>query len=180
MNPYPTVRDAVQHGESLLSLCCGVGNDLKNLNTSDITAVDISQEYIDELTKKYPDIIAIKSDALEYIKKQPDNSVDVISFIDGLEHMPKKNGLEVLKHIKRVARKRVILFFPEGLSKGGYLKNEPHNAWGIEGADEYQKHKSGWTDEEVKNLGFTGVNKSLETSQHDEPYYALMFEYIKE
>jgi ubiquinone/menaquinone biosynthesis C-methylase UbiE len=180
MNPYPTVREAVQHGESLLVLCCGIGRELKDLNTSDITAVDISPQYIAEVSKKYPHVKAIQSDVLEYISKQPDNSVDVISFIDGLEHMPKRTGLKVLEHIKRVVRKRVILFFPEGMNETGYLRNEPHNAWDIEGADEFQKHKSGWKDEEVKSLGFTGVSKTIETSQHNEPYYALMFEYIKE
>jgi ubiquinone/menaquinone biosynthesis C-methylase UbiE len=180
MSPYEFIRLCTKNGESLLSLCCGIGLELKNLNTSNITAVDISPQYIAEVSKKYPHVKAIQSDVLEYISKQPDNSVDVISFIDGIEHMTKKTGLKVLEHIKRVTRKRVILFFPEGINETGYLRNEPHNAWDIEGSDEFQKHKSGWKDEEVKALGFTGVSKTLETSQHNEPYYALMFEYIKE
>lgn len=180
MNPYPAVREAVQHGESLLVLCCGIGQELKRLNTNNITAVDISPEYIKEVKKNYPEVNAINSDALDFARKQPDNSYDVVSFIDGLEHMDKKSGIEILGHIKRIARKRVVLFLPEGLSPDGYLRNEPHNAWDIEGADEYQKHKSGWRDDEIKALGFTGVSRTLEMSQHNEPYYALMFEYIKE
>lgn len=181
MNPYFFVRQATENNESLLSLCCGVGFELSGLTTPDITAVDIYQGYLDQVKERCPQAKTVCSDALDYIKDQPDNSVDVISIIDGIEHMDKKTGLKAIKHMKRVARKQILLFTPQGhAAEDGYLKNEPHNAWGIEGADHFQAHKSGWTADELKDLGFRLVLSVDDISQHGEPYSAMMFIYDKE
>lgn len=172
MNPYVYIKEATDNGESLLDLCCGIGLGLNNLNTQDVTAVDIYQKYLDEVKHRCGHAKTVCSPALDYIKEQKDKSVDVISFIDAVEHMTKEDGLECIKHCKRVAKKKVLLFTPEG-----YLKNDPHNAWDIEGGDEFQKHKSGWTIDEIKDLGFTLLLAVEDVSQHGEPYRALMFEY---
>lgn len=180
MNPYQTIKDLTKQDDKLLSLCSGIGLEFRGLSVDDITAVDISPQYIEVLKEKYPHIKTINSDALKFIKAQPDNSYDVVTFVDGLEHMPKESGRQVLDHIKRVAKRRVILFYPQGSGEDGYLRNDPHNAWGVEGADEYQTHKSGWTKQEVLDLGFTLVQEVSDISQHNEPYKALMFTYTKE
>lgn len=172
MNPYLYVRQATENGESLLSLCCGIGLELEGLSTQDVTAVDIAPQYLESLRFK-----TVCEDALSYTKRQPDKSMDVISIIDGIEHMDKKTGLELIKQMKRVAKKKILLFTPQGKEKDGYLKNEPHNAWGIEGADEHQTHKSGWTQTELEDLGFDLISSADSMSQHDEPYTALMMEY---
>lgn len=171
MNPYIYVKEATDNGETLLSLCCGIGYEFNNLNASKVTAVDIAEPYIEALKKNHPGVEAVCSDALDYIKSVPDDSYDVISIIDGIEHMDKETGLELIKHMKRVA-KRILLFTPDG-----YLKNEPHNAWDIEGADEHQTHKSGWSRLELKDLGFTIINMADDISQHGEPFTSLMTEW---
>jgi len=175
MDPYKYVFDATENGESLLSLCCGVGKELEGLYTNDIVAVDIVPQYLERIPAGSP----VLSDALKYTEKQKDNSVDVISIIDGIEHMDKKTGLKLIDEMKRVARREIFLFTPEGPAEDGYLKNEPHNAWGIEGADEHQTHKSGWTQFELEELGFDLLARQSDTSQHGEPYHALMMVWRK-
>lgn len=170
MNPYPYVWEATKNGESLLSLCAGIGLELGNLNTQDVTAVDIHQKYLDEIHTRCPQAKLVQSDVADYIEEQPDDSVDVISFIDGLEHLDKENGRRVLEHCKRVARQKVLVF-----TQDGYLRNEPHDAWGITGGDEYQKHKSGWSVLEVKDMGYDVVGIWDAISQHGEPYKAVMY-----
>lgn len=174
INPYIYVQEATDNGESLLSLCCGIGLELNNLNTQHVTAVDLAPQYLDEVRGRCPQAKTIASDVLVYVRGQPDNSVDVISIIDGIEHMTKRAGSQLIPHMKRVARKQVLLFTPEG-----YLRNQPHNAWGIEGADHLQEHRSGWGILELKDLGFDLVAKESGISQHGEPYNALMFIYTK-
>lgn len=178
MNPYTYVNEAIKNGQSLLSLCCGIGLELSGLNTKDVTAVDIAPQYLAEVKHKCPQAKTVQSDSLEYLKTQPDNSVDVISIIDGIEHMTKEAGLECIDHMKRVCKEQILLFTPQGHDVDGYLKNEPHNAWGIEGADEYQKHLSGWTVDELKEHGFEVIATANDTSQHNEPYTALMMRYV--
>lgn len=177
MNPYYYVKQAVERGESLLSLCCGIGLELNGLNTNNITGVDLAPQYLAEAARRCPVGKFIQSDALSFLQSAESKSYDVVSMLDGLEHMDKATGRKVLKEIKRVAKKQVLLFFPQGHAEDGYLKNEPHDAWGISGADEYQTHKSGWKREEVEKLGFELIAKADSISQHDEPYIALMFKY---
>lgn len=174
MNPYVYVAEATDNGESLLSLCCGIGYELRGLNTENITAVDIAPQYISELKNHHPKVKAVCSDAHTYIKNAKTSSVDVISILDGIEHLSKDKGLEVIEHMKRVARKEILLFTPDG-----YLRNEPHNAWGIEGADEHQTHKSGWTASELKDLGFEILQTFENTSQHGEKFTEIMARYKK-
>jgi len=174
IDPYNYVREAISNGESLLSLCCGIGNELGGLNTQEVTAVDIAPQYLAEVHKACPRVNTVCSDSLVYIKKQPANSVDVISNIDGIEHLTKQAGLELIEQMKRVCRKKILLFTPEG-----YVRNEPHNAWGIEGANEFQIHKSGWKVKELEGLGFKLIARDSGISQHNEPYFTLMFVYEK-
>lgn len=173
MNPYKYIREATINGESLLSLCCGIGLELEGLKTQDITAVDIAPQYLEKVSAVCPQARLVVSDALDYVKEQPDSSVDVVSIIDGIEHMTKRNGLKVIKEMKRVARKQILLFTPDG-----YLRNEPHNAWGIEGADEHQVHKSGWSALELKDLGFEIVETFDNVSQHGEKFTELMARFV--
>lgn len=180
INPYFYVAQATERGESLLSLCCGIGLELSGLSTPDVTAVDIAPQYVEQVKHRCPQAKTVVSDALDYLRTQRANSVDVISIIDGIEHMDKKTGKQVIKHMKRVCKKQILLFTPQGPGEDGYLKNEPHNAWGISGADHHQTHKSGWTADELEKLGFTQVAIASDISQHGEPYHALMYKYDKE
>lgn len=179
MSPYPYVHEATNNGESLLSLCCGIGLELGGLKTNDVTAVDLAPQYLKQVKKRCPQAKTVCSDALEYVKAQPDNSVDVISIIDGIEHMDKETGLKLIPEMKRVARQKILLFTPQGPGPDGFLRNEPHNAWGIEGADHLQLHLSGWTVDELRDLGFETLGVQSSISQHDEPYEALMMQWIK-
>ena len=177
MSPYPYVYAATMDGQRLLSLCCGIGLELAGLETEHVTAVDIAPQYLEQVKQRCPQAETICDDALHFLKISPGRHYDVISIIDGIEHMDKRTGKLVIKHMKRVAREKVLLFTPQSDRDNGYLKNEPHNAWGIEGADEHQVHKSGWTREELESIGFKLVASERSTSQHDEPYTALMMEY---
>jgi ubiquinone/menaquinone biosynthesis C-methylase UbiE len=169
MNPYAFLTEIVDKETSVLSLCCGIGIELAPLDAKSITGVDIAPQYITELKKALPNVKGVVADALEYIKKAKDSSFDVISLFDAIEHLTKEDSLELLKECQRVARKHILVFTPEG-----YVKNEPHNAWGIEGADHWQEHLSGWTMDELRDLGFKILHRQPGKTQHDEDYHSLM------
>ncbi len=172
MSPYEYVREATNNGESLLSLCCGIGLELKHIKTRDVTAVDIFQGYLDEVPNRCPQAQTVCSDTLAFLKNAPDKSYDVVSLIDGLEHMDKPTGVKVLKEMKRVARKKILLFTPNG-----FVKNEPVDTWGVKGGDEYQKHLSGWTTEELKEYKFEVLYTQGATSTWGDKYTEAMYAY---
>lgn len=176
MTPNIFIRDNIEQGDKLLSLCCGIGLELnlllKRRINVEITAVDISAPYIAEIKREYPGFDVVRADATEYILSAPSNGFDVISIIDGLEHLTKEDGWKVLQECKRVARKKVIIFTPEG-----YLKNEPKNAWGIKGADRYQLHLSGWSPEELESLGYKLIWQNPHISPQGDKYNESMYLY---
>jgi ubiquinone/menaquinone biosynthesis C-methylase UbiE len=178
MTPNTFIRDHVQHQDKLLSLCCGIGLELdlllKKLINVDITAVDISSAYIAEIRKRHSGFEAIRADALEYIMNAPDDSFDVISFIDGLEHLTKEDGMLVLEECKRVAKRKVLLFTPDG-----YIKNEPKDTWGVKGGDKHQLHLSGWKPRELEERGYKLIWQKPTISPHGEEYNESMYLYEK-
>lgn len=74
-------------------------------------------------------------DALNYLK---DGSVDAVYLLDVIEHMERDCGLKVIENARRVARRQVVIFTPDGFQAQDY------DAWGL-GGERWQTHRSGWT-----------------------------------
>jgi len=85
----------------------------------------------------------------EYIEKKveevdfPDKSFDAVILIEVLEHLPEKQGYEILKKAEKWAKKKVIVSMPNGFLPQKALDGNP-----------FQKHLSGWSIETMKGLGF--------------------------
>lgn len=90
--------------------------------------------------------IFLKSDALKAIRNLDDASVDTVFMIDLIEHLEKKDGLQLLREADRVARKQIIVFTPLGFYPMHFGANDT-DAWGLGGVD-VQEHKSGWLPED--------------------------------
>lgn len=76
-------------------------------------------------------------------------SFDCVVALDVIEHLPKEDGHTLLTSIERLARRRVVVFTPNGfLSQEAYDDNP------------FQEHLSGWAVEELTDYGFQieGVN----------------------
>jgi ubiquinone/menaquinone biosynthesis C-methylase UbiE len=175
MNPGVHIKAHLTPGDSLLSLCCGIGIELKELGEgTPITGVDIVPEYIEEFKKRIPWAETHVSDVLKFLKAAPDNSYDVVSCIDGIEHLVKDDGFVLIKEMKRVCRKKVLVFTPQS-----YTKNEPKNTWGIHGGDYYQRHLSGWPKEDFLDNGFELLAEGPAVSPHNQEYMEGMYVYNK-
>lgn len=175
MTPGTHIRANLTPGDSLLSLCCGIGIELRKLGEgTPITGVDIVQPYIDEFQKMFPWADTATMDAVKFVSRAKDDSFDVVSCIDGIEHLTKEEGYKLLKEMKRVCRKKALIFTPQG-----YIKNEPHHTWGIDGGDHHQLHLSGWTKEELKKEGFELIAEENALSAHNEAYKEGMYVYNK-
>jgi len=74
------------------------------------------------------------------------NSVDTVFLLDVIEHLPKDDGLNLLAHAERVARRQVIIFTPLGFMPQTVHEGEK-DGWGLGGAS-VQEHLSGWIPED--------------------------------
>ena len=73
----------------------------------------------------------------------PDRSFDAVVMLDVLEHLTKEEGEDLLRKMSRWARKKVVIFTPNG-----FLHQEEYDG------NPYMEHRSGWTSAEMGALGF--------------------------
>lgn len=73
------------------------------------------------------------------------NATDVLIMTDTIEHLPKADGLTVLKAAQKIARAIVVMtplgYYP--YDGGGDM-----DAWGMQGQS-WQTHRSGWTPDDL-------------------------------
>lgn len=88
-----------------------------------------------------------------------DKSWDVVLLLDVIEHLPKMAAEFAITAAKRIARKKVIVFTPDG-----YIPQEAFDYHGL-GTNPLQAHLCGFSEAEMQTLGFKTVrllNDSLQ------------------
>lgn len=71
-----------------------------------------------------------------------DRSFDLVFALDVIEHLEKPDGGRMLSEMERVARRRVLIFTPNG-----FYPQESDDPW--------QVHRSGWTHADFRPRGYT-------------------------
>jgi len=76
-------------------------------------------------------------------------SFDLVCAFDLIEHLKKEDGFKLIKSMEKIARKRIVIYTPNGFLPQPPSKDNP-----------FQEHLSGWEYYEMKSLGFEvwGVN----------------------
>lgn len=116
--------------------------------------VDPYEEYLKVLTNKLSKVkdrvyIIEKNDWAGALDGLKENSIDSLYLIDVIEHLPKEEGLALLKKTEKIVRSQIVIFTPLGFIKQETLEGKK-DAWGLSGAD-YQEHKSGWLPSDFDN-----------------------------
>jgi hypothetical protein len=105
-------------------------------------------EYVRVLQSRYPGASAVilQARAQDVLPLLPDQSVDSVFLLDFIEHVEKDDGLAILDHCMRLARRQIVLFTPLGFMAQDYQDNDI-DGWGLHGA-RWQVHRSGWTQDD--------------------------------
>ena len=158
---YLVLRELIDC-ESVLDLGCGRHSMVPIIPTWIHTVgVEVFESY-------YRDAVASRRHKL-YIRENiltvdfPAKSFDSVVLLDVLEHLPKEKGNELLLKAEKWARKKVVIFTPNG-----YLPQDDFDE------NPYMDHCSGW---EVKDFsdrgykvfgvrGFKAVKRSVDASGH--------------
>ncbi|MDW8465034.1 MAG: class I SAM-dependent methyltransferase [Chloroherpetonaceae bacterium] len=74
----------------------------------------------------------------------PPQSFDVVVALDVIEHFEKADGYQLIASMERIARRKVIIFTPNGFQPQGDFNDNP-----------YQLHRSGWTVKDMRALGYS-------------------------
>jgi len=139
---------------SILDLGCGPNSPIKDLKNKPYSVgVDIFQPSINKSKKKRIHNQYFKMDVLKIDKKFKPKSFDCVIAIDLIEHLTKRTGIILIKKMERIARKKIIIFTPNGFLKQHEYDNNLN-----------QVHISGWSVSEMRKMkfkviGFNGFKK---------------------
>jgi SAM-dependent methyltransferase len=146
-NLFPTWSDYIKKEligcDSVLDLGCGncQNSPLQNMASTYLVGVDAYPPYLEECRRRKLHSEYIKADIRQVEFKE--RSFDAVVMLNVLEHMSKKDGLQLIDKFSIWAKKKVILTTPNGfLPQDGYDSNV------------FQEHLSGWSVEDFKRVGF--------------------------
>ncbi|MEP7103968.1 MAG: class I SAM-dependent methyltransferase [Candidatus Dojkabacteria bacterium] len=139
------IEKEVKGCESLLDVGCGGYSPLKDINKNLKTSVGVDgfKPSIESARKRKTHTENKVIDVLEIGKYFKNKSFDCVVALDLIEHLTKEQGEKLLKEMEKIARKKVIIFTPNGfVPQGEYDGNI------------YQIHKSGWGFKEMERKGY--------------------------
>lgn len=137
--------------ESLLDVGCGshspVGLFSRRPRRS--VGIDVFQPAVEQSTAARIHDEYVLMDVMDLGRRFSDRSFDCVIAIDVIEHLTKNDGYELIWMMERIARRKVVIFTPNGFLKQGEYEG-----------NRYQVHRSGWEVNEMRGLGYrvTGIN----------------------
>ena len=103
------IQPYVGHSDSVLDLCCGPCSPTKFLKSGSKVGVDLNPKALEE-AKKF--CVPVMLDASKIGEIFPEKSIDVVLWLDGIEHLELKGAVAALESAEKIARKRVVVFTP--------------------------------------------------------------------
>lgn len=127
---------------SILDLGCGngvAGEVFKNDKFRSFVGVDNFRKYID-ICKESGNYICLSASDIRNFKIQK-NKYDIILLLQVIEHLTKKEAINIINRCKRAAVKKVIISTPNGECEQEVYDDNP-----------LQAHKSVWEPSDLKRL----------------------------
>jgi ubiquinone/menaquinone biosynthesis C-methylase UbiE len=138
---------------SVLDVGSGLGRYIPALHNhvdGNIVLLDAHPHYMNAMVKQPEKVVHIVGDLRLVLPMIGDNSFDTVLAIDVIEHLTKEDAFIAIRHMQRIAERRVAVFTPDGFMP----QDKDH--YGM-GGDHWQTHRSGWTIEDLKEIGFHTV-----------------------
>jgi len=139
-----TIKINLVDCKSVLDVGCGSDSPLEKTKLSLYKeGVDLFEPAILESKKKGLHNKYKIIDILDIDKVYHKKSFDAVVAFEVIEHLKKQKAIELIKKMESIAKKKVLISTPNGFLAQKIHKNNP-----------YEVHKSGWYENELKNMGY--------------------------
>jgi SAM-dependent methyltransferase len=143
---------------TVLDVGCGIMQATDDLKCRIIVGCDFFPKYLDHIKHLWPTVRI----GVEELDRFMDNSYDVVICLDVVEHLEKETALKTINELKRIARKKVIIYTPNSFKDNSQAVD---NAWGL-GHNDAQLHLCLFTDYELRELGFKVRNRNPDNGNY--------------
>lgn len=141
---FKSIERFLSDCKSVLDVGCGADSPLGKLNkTFYAEGIDVFEKSLQKSKKKKIHDKYILSDIRKIDKIYKNKSFDAVIALDVIEHLEKKESLDLIKKMEKVAKKKVILLTPNGFYHQDAYDSNP-----------YQVHKSAWKAADLRKLGY--------------------------
>ena len=141
---FKTIGKFLSDCDSVLDVGCGADSPLGRVKKTFYSeGVDLFEQSIKKSKEKNIHDKYKLSDIRKIDKIYKNNSFDAVIALDVVEHLEKKESIELIKKMENIAKKRVILLTPNGFYHQDAYDSNP-----------YQVHKSEWKVDDLEKLEY--------------------------
>ena len=145
---FTEIQKHINPEDEVIDFGCGLMPLTRNIECKKMIGIDGWLPIVEQLRTELEDMEHISIWHLDlggrFLEVANDNSIDVCLAIDLVEHFEKDDALVFIKHMERIARKRVVIFTPDGFM----LQEREENA-------EFQRHWCGFDPSEFEEMGYS-------------------------
>lgn len=136
------LKKLLKNCESVLDVGCGSNSPLNFIKLKYVIGFDGYRPALRSAAKQKTHHALVYGNVTQLSKYFKPKSVDCCVALDVIEHLNKKQGEKLLRDMQKIARKKIIIFTPNG-----FLRQ-------INKTNLLEEHRSGWSAEEMKRHGF--------------------------
>lgn len=138
--------------KTVLDVGCGDGATMQTVSKGKkwkITGIDIHAPTLERAKKRgiYKEVV--KGDLSKFPKKITENKYDLVFCSQVVEHLKKKEALQLIKQCEAVAAKRIVIS-----TTVGFMEFHPLEMSEEDRNNPFQKHVSGWSTKEFAKKGY--------------------------
>jgi SAM-dependent methyltransferase len=137
------LRKALLGCESVLDVGCGISPVLRRMGVPRTTGIDgYEPDHLEARRRKTHDELVL-GDIRNLEARFKPGQFDACIAMDVIEHLNKEEGVALIRAMETIARKKVVVFTPNGFLPQRHATNL-----------DLQAHLSGWEAAEMKQYGF--------------------------
>jgi SAM-dependent methyltransferase len=155
-----TLRKALKGCDTVLDVGCGKSMNLRWLGVKSTAGIDGYEPDLNEARRRGTHDELVLGNVCQLDEYFKPDQFDAVIALDVIEHLTKEDGLRLMQAMEKIARRKIILFTPNGFLPQHHLEKS-----------DLQEHLSGWEVAEMQQHGYRVIGllgpKSLRGEFHN-------------